>query len=134
MGNGEWGIGNGERGMGNGEWGIGNGEWGRGEGEDEGKGEGVGVGEGEDEGEGEGAEATGVSHVACRESHDARRETRDARAAAPFAIAFSETVRSGSPGYATSGASLFTISKSTPRDCSIFARLGLPLARISFVL
>ena len=89
-----------------------------GEGVGEGEGEGVGVGEGEDEdeGEGEGAEATGVSHVECRKSHDARRETRDARAAAPFAIAFSETVRSGSPGYATSGASLFTISKSTPRD------------------
>ena len=89
---------------------------GEGVGVGEGVGEDEGEGEGEDEGEGEGAEATGVSHVACRESHDARREMRDARAAAPFAIAFSETVRSGSPGYATSGASLFTILKSTPRD------------------
>ena len=56
--------------------------------------------------------------------------TRGLLAARPFARAFSRTVRSGSSGYEVSGASVLSMSKSTPRSRSIFARLGLPLARV----
>ena len=54
-------------------------------------------------------------------------------AAAPFARAFSRTVRSGSDGMLDSGASVLTTVKSTPSDASIFALLGLPLASTSFM-
>ena len=52
-------------------------------------------------------------------------------AARNFAQAFSVTVRTGSCGIATSGASVFTTLNSTPRSRRILARRGEPEASIN---